>query len=223
MDLSPERKQQIEEEERRRVAEEQYRAQVRANLNANVASSVSPAHPDVAEPQSHKSRAAWLLLILAVAIIAAVVVISRSSGRPDRDDVKSAANAPPTPSVHWVPVSDKIASGQIVVKARGYVQYRVQITPGMREARIAGSFNASGGSGNDVVVVIAEEAEFTNWINGHEAKVYYSTHGKKTTDNFDVRLGPGTYYFAISNQFSMLSDKYVFLEVALNYQRTETY
>ena len=120
-------------------------------------------------------------------------------------------------------MSQKIATGQVVVKAHGFVQYRFQITPNMRDARISGSFNASGGSGNDVDAVIAAESEYPNWINGHQARVFYGTQGRKTTDSFDVRLGPGTYYFALSNRFSAFSDKYVFLNVDLNYSKMETY
>jgi uncharacterized protein (AIM24 family) len=119
------------------------------------------------------------------------------------------------------PVVRKIASGQVVVKAGHYVQYRIQITPDMRAARLTGSFNASGGSGNDVTAVVAGESEFANWINGHQARVYYATPGKETTGGFDLHLGPGTYYFAVSNQFSAFSDKYVFLEVNLSYERPE--
>ena len=40
-----------------------------------------------------------------------------------------------------MPVSQKIASGQIVVRANGYVQYRFQITPDMRNAHVSGRFN----------------------------------------------------------------------------------
>lgn len=39
--------------------------------------------------------------------------------------------------------------------------------------RIAGRFRASGGSGNDIVVTIAEWNECENWINGHAARSYY--------------------------------------------------
>lgn len=110
-----------------------------------------------------------------------------------------------------------------MVRANGYVQYRFQITPEMREAHVAGRFNASGGSGNDIEAVIATEDEFTNWVNGHQARVFYSTQGRKTTDTFDVRLAPGTYYLGFNNRFSALTAKDVFLEVDLNYQRMETY
>ena len=219
MELAPERKQQIEEEERQRLAEEQYRAQVRASLKTT-GSQAAPA-----APERRKSHVGLLLAILAVVVVGTVILVNSNSTRSTDSDGSTprASRASSAPSVRYVPVSQKIASGQVVVKANGHVQYRIQITPDMREARISGSFNASGGSGNDVDAVIAAESEYTNWINGHQARVYYGTQGKKTTDSFDVRLGPGTYYFPMSNRFSAFSDKYVFLEVDLKYSRMETY
>lgn len=219
MELTPERKQQIEEEERQRVAEERYRAQFRANLSTGP--SVPQPAPSVPEPQ-RKSRVGWLLGTLAVVAVVAVILASRTSSAPASD---SPGTATPVraPSVRYVPESQKIASGQIVVRANRHVEYRFQITPDMRDAHVTGRFNAAGGSGNDVAAVIAKEDEFTNWINGHEARVFYSTQGKKTTDTFDVRLGPGTYYLAFSNKFSAFTDKDVFLEVDLNFQRIQTY
>jgi hypothetical protein len=125
--------------------------------------------------------------------------------------------------VRWVPVSEKIATGQITVKSGGSIPFRVQITPEMRDAHIVGKFTASGGSKNDITAVLATEDEFTNWNNGHSAKVYYSTDGKKTTDQLDVPLAPGTYIFAFSNRFSPFTDKYVMAEIELDYSRSQNY
>jgi hypothetical protein len=219
--LTPERRQQIEEEERLRLAEEQYRAHVRANLSASTGPSVPPSTPRAPEPPQRKSRVGWLLGVLAVVIVGAVILANRTSA-PASDSPASATPAR-APSIRYVPASQKIASGQIVVRANGYVQYHFQITPEMRSAHVSGQFNASGGAGNDIEAVIATEAEFTNWVNGHQARVFYSTQGKKTTDTFDVRLAPGTYYLAFNNRFSAITAKDVFLEVGLNYDRAETY
>lgn len=217
MELSPERKQQIEDEERQRLAEEQYRAQVRANLNTSTPRSVPPSESRTAEPERSKSRVGWLLGILAVVAVVAMVLVNNSPR------VAFPALPARAPNVRYVPADQKIASGQIVVRAAGYVQYRFQVTPEMRNAHITGRFNASGGTGNDIEAVIATEEEFTNWINGHQARVFYSTQGRKTTDTFDVRLGPGTYCLAFNNRFSAFSAKDVFLEVDLNSQKMETY
>jgi hypothetical protein len=134
----------------------------------------------------------------------------------------SSPSTPTPPSIQYVPATQQIASGQVVVPARGYVQYKIEIRPAMLDAHVSGTFNASGGRGNDVAAALTTESEYVNWINGHEASVLYATAGKKTTDSFDVELGPGTYIFAISNKYSMVSGKYVFLDVKLNYQRMET-
>ena len=133
------------------------------------------------------------------------------------------AASAPVPKTRYVPANQKVATGQIVVKANGYVQYRITITPEMVEPTVSGSFNASGGSGNDIQAVIADETNYTNWINGHRAQVFWGTNGKQTTGNFEVKLRPGMYYLAISNKFSAFTDKQVFLEVDLNYKRAETY
>ena len=123
----------------------------------------------------------------------------------------------------YVPANQKIATDQILVKANGYVQYRLMITPDMVEPTVTGSFNASGGSGNDITAVIADEANYTNWINGHQARVFWGTEGKQTTGNLEVRLAPGMYYLVFSNKFSAFTDKQVFLEIDLNYKKAETY
>jgi hypothetical protein len=103
------------------------------------------------------------------------------------------------------------------VKAGGFVQYPIHVTPEMRGAHVAGTYNVSGGQGNDIDAVLSGADEFSNWINGHQAHGYYFSNGKKTTDRFDVKLQPGDYILAFSNKFSTFTDKQVFLEVNLKY------
>jgi hypothetical protein len=131
--------------------------------------------------------------------------------------------APFTPKTRSVLVKQNIASGQITVPARNYMRYRIEVTPEMQDAHLTGSFTATGGSGNDIAVALANEDEFDNWINGHQAQVYYSTPGKETTGQFDVPLAPGTYVLGFNNRFALLSNKYVNVQVDLKYSRLETY
>jgi hypothetical protein len=91
----------------------------------------------------------------------------------------------------------------------------------MQEPGLKGSFMASGGSGNDVTAALADEKNIVNWVNGHEAELFWGTKGQTTTDDFDIRLKPGTYFLAISNTFSKFTNKTVSLEVDLLYQRKE--
>lgn len=117
----------------------------------------------------------------------------------------------PTPVM--VPGSAKFFTGQLIVKAGGYVFKKFTVESNMINFRITGSFDASGGTGNDIAAVLADEDEFQNWINGHQAKVFYST-GKITTAKVEIGpLAPGRYIFAFSNTFSALTSKQVFAEI----------
>jgi hypothetical protein len=225
--LTPKERQRIEDEERRRHAEAQYRTEVRAKLQPVA----PPPMPDAPAPVKSSNSVASIIGIAAVLGIAFFIISnpfssSRAKNRDDGRAVAHAASAPAplsVPKTQYVPVSKKIATGQILVKARGYVQYRITIEPEMVEPVLTGSFNASGGSGNDITAVIADEMNYTNWINGHQARVFWGTEGKQTTGTFKVRLRPGQYYLAFSNKFSAFADKQVFLEVDLNSKRAQTY
>ena len=166
----------------------------------------------------------WMIA-LSLVLGGALLLLGLSNVSPARSE-SARPTYPDTQSpqrVRWVPVSEKIATGQITVKSRGSVPFRVQITPEMRNAHLVGKFTASGGSGNDIAAVLASEEEFTNWNNGHSAKVYYSTDGQKTTDQLDVSLSPGTYIFAFSNRLSPSTDKYVMTDIELDYSRPQNY
>ncbi len=166
----------------------------------------------------------WMIALCFV-LGGALLLLGLSNVTPARSESAGLTHSPTQlqPRVQWVPVSEKIATGQITVKSGGSIPFRVQITPEMLDAHIVGKFTASGGSRNDITAVLASEDEFTNWKNGHSAKVYYSTDGKKTTDQLDVPLAPGTYIFAFSNRFSTVADKYVMADIELDYSRSQNY
>ncbi len=203
--LSPEERKRIEDEERKRIAEEQYRAEFRSKLQ----------RPDATEEK--RSRLLWVLGVGCMLIVGALIwSYSSSRTRTIHDGVTASPAAQ-----HYVPMNQKIATGPIIVKAHGYVQYLITITSDMVEPMISGNFNASGGSGNDIEAAIADETNYTNWINGHQAQVFWSTGGRETTGNFRVKLQPGTYHLAFSNRFSALTDKQVFVDADLNYKKAE--
>jgi len=120
---------------------------------------------------------------------------------------------PPASSPDLVPASSKLFAGQLLIKAKGYATAKFTVDLGMQHFHVVGHFSASGGAGNDIQAVLADEDEFQNWINGHPAKVLYSTD-KVTIGKLDVGpLAPGRYVFALNNNFSAISDKYVLAEI----------
>jgi hypothetical protein len=147
-----------------------------------------------------------IVIVLAVVVMGGIRVLTAPHAN-------TPTLAPPAPAPVFVPMSTKLFTGQMVVKAGGYVTNKFTVAPGMMNFRVVGQFNASGGTGNDIQVVLADEDEFQNWINGHQAKVFYSTD-KLTTGRLDVgALAPGRYVLALSNTFSTFTDKYVFAEI----------
>ena len=220
MELTSEEKQRIEDEERRRVSEEQYRAEVRARLHTEA----------VPIGSKRTQRATWLAGIAVILAIGALIAWSITKGtaaRPNRDAAASNQLENPTPApvlkTRYLPVAQNIAKGQITVSARGFAQYQFTITPDMLQPVFAGDFAVSGGGGNDIMAVIADEDSYSNWINGHQARVYWTTQGRETTGQFKVRLPPGTYYLAFSNKFSLFSPKQITVTAYINYQKAETY
>lgn len=154
MELSPEDKQRIEDEERRRISEEQYRAEVRSRLRG-----------DTATVPVQRSNTPWLLGIALALVIGGLLAWSITSGsavRPKDDAAATATAAKPSPlptipQTRYVPVDQKIATGQIIVKARGFVQYQIAITSEMVQPVLTGNFSASGGRGNDIQAAIIDD------------------------------------------------------------------
>lgn len=102
---------------------------------------------------------------------------------------------------HVVARTQNIADGQIQVDAVKIVCYRVDVAPGARDAVVKGSFGASGGSGNDIRAVFADEDNCINRSNGHEAQALWSTKGRQTVGNFSVGVKPGGCYLGLSTSF----------------------
>jgi len=153
-------------------------------------------------------------IAILLVIIVAIAVIRTT--KPKEPAPIPPATAPNVPVLH--PVAIKLVSGQLLVRAGKYVSTKFQIDPArMQQAHVAGRFRASGGTGNDIQVVLADEDAFENWINGHEARVLYGTE-KVTNGRIDVSISEaGTYILAFSNAFSSFSDKDVFAEIELRY------
>jgi hypothetical protein len=118
----------------------------------------------------------------------------------------------PQPTPH----SDLIANTTFNVSAGSWRYYTIDVTYVMLSPHLAGTFTASGGSGNDIRVFVMTDTDYVNWSNGHAVYPEYSS-GQLTTGSFDVYLSTGSYYLVYDNSFSSVSDKNVTTTVRLNY------
>jgi len=148
---------------------------------------------------------------LFVMVLFAVAVSTHAQQCPGYNPTmyQSPSSSPTTPT------KEQLVSGQTIVKAGAYF-YEQFAVDRVRNARVTGSFNASGGTSNDIEVLLLEESSFENWKNGHSAPALYSS-GHITSGKIDVLLGQtGTYYIVFNNVFSQ-SEKQVFSDISLTY------
>lgn len=158
------------------------------------------------------------ILVGIVLAIAIAFFMIRMGGTPVSNPSSPAPVAFLSPAPVLVPATQNLFTGQITVRPGGYASNTFTVQPGMLNFHVVGQFNASGGLGNDIQVVLADPNQFQDWINGHPATVFYSTN-KETTEHFDIGpLGPGQYIFAFSNKFSIFAQKQVFTQVDANWQ-----
>src|SRR5471030_142588 len=118
-------------------------------------------------------------------------------------------------------VTDDVMTGQVRIGPGQCKMFQFEVDANrMRTARIVGRFEAAGGGGNDIEVVIAEQDEFLNWFSNHGGKIIYNS-GKRTTGTLDVQISSsGTYVVAFSNKFSAISAKTVSGNILIAYLPT---
>ncbi len=110
-----------------------------------------------------------------------------------------------------------IVNGLATVNSNSYETYTFTIPSGASNIQVSGSFTASGGSGNDIKVLILAQSDFTNWKNGHSAQCYYQS-GQTTTGTISASLPTsGTYVLVFDNTFSVFSQKNVNTQADVSY------
>jgi hypothetical protein len=134
-----------------------------------------------------KTRSALLLAALSASLLS-----SPCFGSADAPVVKATA----------------ILDGAATVPAANFVSYPVKVDfASMSAATISGYVQASGGTGNDIDVLVLSDGDFLNWKNGHPVSPLYDS-GKVTGAQVFARpSASGTYYVVLSNKFSALSPK----------------
>lgn len=113
-------------------------------------------------------------------------------------------------------LSEPIVNQQFRVAPAGYAYYPFEVDGSrMHDAVVVGRFEAAGGNGNDIEVVVAQREGFLNWVNGHGGSILYAS-GKKTTGTVAVRVQEsGQYVVAFNNKFSLLTAKNVAANINL--------
>jgi hypothetical protein len=100
-------------------------------------------------------------------------------------------------------------SGFASVPARNVTWKCFSVAASQNDPRVIGRFQAVGGSGNDVQMVVASEDEFNTWRTAHFGTLLYDS-GKMTATGVDVLMpGQGRYCAGFSNAFSARSAKSV--------------
>jgi len=95
-------------------------------------------------------------------------------------------------------------------------KFTFTVPAGASNVTMNGHF-ASGGSDNEIQVVVVNEDEFLNWLNGHPPKTFYNS-GKATQDSINLSLSPeaATYHVVFNNRFSLIP-KTLHASVELNF------
>ena len=179
----------------------------------------SPSTP--IQKTSWNSRTAFLLILLGV-----LGWLLYSVTHQNQPQIKRAFSIPaPVSTPVTEPVTVSLGEKAFTIPAGRYMYFKFTIPPRSSAIEMTGRFEATGGSGNDVEVVVLNEDEFTNWQNHHSVPTYYNS-GKVTVGTLQSRLPSTsagestTYYLIFNNAFSVFSNKAVSTDITLHYDRT---
>jgi hypothetical protein len=167
----------------------------------------------IASDSKHIWQGISLLAIagLVVLILLFVNDVSKRQSTAPRSPTSGASTAASgASSGSYVPIPQKqvlVNNQSFIVSARRINMSRIQVT---RVCQVVGHFQAQGGSGNDVRVVITNEDGYQNLLNNHAFSYWYDS-GKATAGTINVTLGADKYYVVFDNRFSMISNKAVTL------------
>ena len=119
-------------------------------------------------------------------------------------------SVPSNPTQTLVPKSQSLINAIIAVNPVEYYDFGFSVDADkIQEARIVGSFKskAYGGSVNDIIVLIMDDAAFNTWKNHQQVSMLYNS-GKSATGEIDIAIAkPGQYHIIFDNTFSPSSPK----------------
>lgn len=111
-----------------------------------------------------------------------------------------------------------IVDGTIAVPAGHYHYYWNTVPAGGTSLSITGSFIASGGTTNDIEVLVMNQTSYESWINGYQVSTYFDS-GRVSVGNIYAPLpSSGTYYLIYDNSFSTTYGKSVQTNAMLHFR-----
>ena len=151
-----------------------------------------------------------------VCLLAAVTTLILGCGI--LPDSTTTPPTPETPAPTLVPQSHNLINATIVMSPDGYFDIEFSVdTETMQNARVVGSFATSHNAGGDIEVMIMDDIAYTDWLDGHQINVNY-TSGNKTTADIDLSITTsGKYHLVFSNNDPELSSKHVLAIAELNW------
>lgn len=188
-------------------------AQSVASVGGGAAAAVAPARiRESAAVVSQSSAGKWTVGFLAVLVGCG---LAWYMGLHAFDSSHPATQPTPPLQVHKL----SMPKAAFTVAKLASSSYRFAVPTGAFDVSMKGHFGATGGTGNDVEVVVISEDEFVNWQNGHPpTKTFYSS-GRVTQDSISLALpaDAATYYVVFSNKFSLFSPKAVEANIDVTY------
>jgi hypothetical protein len=189
------------------------KAQSVTSGSTGAAAAVAPARiqePKADAPKSNTSK--WILSFLSFLVVCWAVwqVSLHAFGGHTADSTQ----AQPQPKLQ----TQSIGNAAFTAKNGGSHYYKLIVPAGAYGVSLKGHFTATGGSGNDIQVMVVNEDEYVNSQNGHGAKNFYHS-GQVTQGSIDLALpsDAATYYVVFDNGFSFLSPKAVQANLELSY------
>jgi hypothetical protein len=168
------------------------------------ATTLHSARKEIAEPASSSTKKrnsiAGLVLVLLVLLVVVIANSNDSSSpRPQASSLVSAVSAPK--------IFQLGADQELVIAPGSYQSFQWDAPSDKPNCHISGHIEVTDGGSKDVEVVIMRGDDFQNYINGHDAKQYFQVQ-RTSALTLDVNTGQaGPLVLAISNAFSVLSEK----------------
>ena len=166
--------------------------------SAAAATASTPVPAQAHQPKSNTAK--WVLGLLA---------LSMACGLVWQMSLHASDSSHPAPLGQQHKLS--MPKGAFTVRQLSTSNYRFVVPAGASDVTMKGHFTATGGSGNDIDVVVVSEDEFVNWQNGHLPTHPLYSSGKVTQNSINLTLpaDAATYYVVFNNKFSLISPKAV--------------